>query len=402
MNTRRDFLRASSLVSLTPILPGIVGDTATATEARSDDKVLIVVQLQGGNDGINTVVPFGDDGYGRARRKLRIKTSELHRLNNHVGLHPNMRPAFELFNEGRLSIIQGVGYPNPNRSHFRSMRIWHTASEDESDHIGNGWLGSALDQQMLAGLSAHASTEADAVFVGTEQLPPALWGRRSSAISLSKAEDLQLSLRSPARVTPAGDDGSNAVEDFVRKQFVAATNAAESFAAMEKDVSSETNYPSGPLASQLKFVSKLIRSGNKARIYYTIHSGFDTHAEQRFTHSRLLGQFSAALKAFLDEMKTVALEDRVVVLAFSEFGRRVSENDSGGTDHGSSGPVFLAGQPVSGGLVGDTPDMSELVEGDLKTLIDFRRIYASILQDWLNVDPARVLPGNYQGLSLFG
>ena len=399
MNNRRDFLKTTSLVSLAPLLPSLITQTAQAATARTDDKVLVVIQLSGGNDGINTVVPYGDDGYARARKKLRLDTKELHKLNDHVGLHENMKAAFELFDDGRLSIIQGVGYPNPNRSHFRSMKIWQTAELDEAAHTGNGWLGRALDRQLI-NANTTATSNANAVFVGNDQVPAALWGRRSSAISLAKEDDLLLNSQFASSNVPAQSDSNN-IAQFVSRQMASAQQAARSFADQSADVSTETSYPNSALANQLKLVSKLLRSGNQARVFYTVQTGYDTHSQQRFTHSRLLGRLSAAMKAFLDDMKSAGLDDRVVVLAFSEFGRRVFENSSAGTDHGSAGPVFLAGTPVRGGLVGDTPDMSDLVDGDLKTSIDFRQIYASILSDWLDVPPKEVISADQESLDLF-
>ena len=399
MNTRRDFLKTTSLVSLAPLLPSVVAQTAHAATTASDEKVLVVIQLSGGNDGINTVVPYGDDGYARARKKLRQETKELHKLNDHVGLHRNMKPAKELFDDGRLSIVQGVGYPNPNRSHFRSMKIWQTARLDEADHTGNGWLGRALDRRLI-NANKMAKSNADAVFVGNGQVPAALWGRRSSSISLAKEDDLLLDSQFTSSMKPAPGDSTD-ITQFVSQQMVSAQQAARAFAEQGANVQTEASYPNSRLANQLKLVSKLLRSGNKARVFYTDHSGYDTHSQQQFTHSRLLGQLSGAMKAFLDDMKTAGLDDRVVVLAFSEFGRRVAENSSAGTDHGSAGPVFLAGTPVRGGLVGETPDMTDLLNGDLKSSIDFRQVYATILKDWLSIAPNEVMSNTHKPLDLF-
>lgn len=392
------------MVSFSPLLPSVFANTASISGASADEKVLVVIQLDGGNDGINTLVPYADDGYARARKKLFQKTSELHKLNDQVGLHRSMKAVFELFEDDRLAIVQGVGYPNPNRSHFSSMRIWHTASIDSEDHAGYGWLGTALDQG--AGNNEgqpKASTAQNAIFVGGQDTPVALWGRRSSAISLSRAEDLQLELSSmpPADPSPTTNRKLTDIEQFVRKQSVAAQSAAKAFAEQIQSSGSTSSYPDTLLANQLKFVSQLLRSGNTARVFYTIQSGYDTHANQEFAHARLLGEFSEALKAFLNDLKAAKLDDRVVVLAFSEFGRRAAENDSAGTDHGSSGPVFLAGSLVRGGLIGQTPDMSDLIDGDLKTLIDFRQVYATLLSKWMDVPSTKILRHDFEILRLF-
>lgn len=398
MQTRREFLKTTSLVSLTPTLPIAFAQSARAAAAKSDEKVLVVIQLSGGNDGINTVVPFGDDGYARARKKLRQETKDLHKLNGHVGLHSSMKAAFELFDDGRLSIVQGVGYPNPNRSHFRSMKIWQTAKLNEADHTGSGWLGSALDRQLMRA-GGVANSNANAIFVGDEQVPAALWGRRSSAISLATEDDLRLDASYETKAVD--EDFPSDIAQFVSRQMASAHAAARSFSAQEENIKTETSYPNNQLANQLRLVSKLLRSGSEARVFYTIQSGYDTHSQQQFTHSRLLSQLSGAMKAFLDDMKTVGLDDRVVVLAFSEFGRRVAENISAGTDHGSAGPVFLAGTPVQGGLVGETPDLTDLVNGDLQSSIDFRQVYATILKQWLDVAPGEVMNAGHKQLNLF-
>ena len=399
MPNRRSFLKTSSLVSLTPLLPAVFDKTARAAGTATDDTVLVVIQLDGGNDGINTVVPFADDGYGRARNKLRLKSDDLHKLDEHVGLHPSMEAFKELFDDGRLSIVQGVGYPNPNRSHFRSMKIWQTASLDSADHSGNGWLGTALDQRRAK--TASTGADADAVFIGKNEMPPALWGRRSSAITLAKAEDLQLELASQSKLDgPSVTDGSD-LDQFVHRQTSSAFQAATAFAEQNATTQSKVSYPNYKLAKNLQLVSAILRAGNPARVFYTVQDGYDTHAEQRFAHASLLREFSRSTKAFLDDLKSTGLDQRVVVLAFSEFGRRVAENNSAGTDHGTAGPVFLAGTPIQGGLVGTAPDMSDLVDGDVKSSIDFRRVYASILKDWLQVLPNNVLREHHEPLRLF-
>ncbi len=191
------------------------------------------------------------------------------------------------------------------------------------------------------------------------------------------------------------------IEQFVRKQSITARSAAKALAEQNQSHGSTARYPDTELATHLKFVSQLLQSGNTSRVFYTIQSGYDTHANQEYAHSRLLREFSEALKAFLNDLKVAKLDDRVVVLAFSEFGRRVTENDSAGTDHGSSGPVFLAGSPVRGGLIGDTPEMTDLINGDLKTLIDFRQIYATLLSQWLNIPSKKILRDDFETLRLF-
>lgn len=396
MPSRRDFLKTSSVISLSPVLPCVFSKTAAAAGVDPDARTLVVIQLDGGNDGLNTVVPYGDDEYARVRQKLRLETDKLHKLNDHEGLHPNMRAAKELFDDGRLAIVQGVGYPNPDRSHFRSMKIWQTARFNEADHDSYGWLGRALDKQVT---SAAGAQPPGAVYVGDQETPVALWGRRSRATALSRERDLRLLFDPVSRKEPTSANAS--LSDFVSQQTLSAIEASAAFQRHPDQAGkSDEGYPDTGLGSRLKLISRLLKSGSNARVYYTSQPGYDTHSTQLYVHSRLLREFSDALKAFLDDLHAAQLEDRVLVLAFSEFGRRVKENDSQGTDHGTAGPVFLAGAPVSGGLHGSAPDLSDLEAGDLKSQVDFRQIYTSVLSDWLAIEPRTVLDDAHEGLPL--
>jgi uncharacterized protein (DUF1501 family) len=394
------------LVSLSPIVPLAFSRLASAAPTEPDSKILVVIQLDGGNDGINTVVPYGDDEYGRNRDSLRLDAAKLHKLNDHVGLHSQMGPAKELFDDGRLTIVQGVGYPNPNRSHFESMRIWQTARFDEADHDSYGWLGRALDLREMHG--GTGGSQPGAIYAGRDDVPVALWGRRSEAMSLTGLGDMKLPF-APDELAPqvinlsTTSSNKSDLDLFVTRQVLSAYSTADQFQHQLKsrDGSSAVQYPATQLSSNLKLISQLIKSGSHARVYYAVQSGYDTHAAQLYTHSQLLREFSSALKAFLDDLQGARLEYRVVVLAFSEFGRRVKENVSQGTDHGAAGPVFLAGNKSAGGLVGTTPDLSDLERGDIKMTTDLREIYAAILEDWLGVDAASVLDGAFAKATIF-
>jgi len=225
MLNRRNFLKNSSLLSLAPALPCVFGNTANAATARSDDRVLIVIQLDGGNDGLNTVVPYGDDAYGKSRKELRIPTKDLLKLDDHLGLHPSMKGAKSLFDDGLLSIVQDVGYPNPDRSHFRSMKIWQTGHFDDQRHNDNGWLGRTLDHKTYTGKKS-------AIYVGQQETPVALWGRRSEAISLAREADLQLAL-SPSAVEKTSH-GKGDLQQFVTKQVLSAYDSAEDQVCLSK------------------------------------------------------------------------------------------------------------------------------------------------------------------------
>jgi uncharacterized protein (DUF1501 family) len=409
MFSRREFLRTSSrtstLVALAPTIPGFLAQTARAAGPVRDGRILVVVQLNGGNDGINTVVPFADEGYAKNRNVLRLPTNRLLRINREVALHPAMGDAARLLQSGRLAIVQGVGYPNPSRSHFKSMAIWHTAHvnlprTDRLDMPTNaslGWIGRALDE---GGRSAGGSPAAQ--FVGSESLPLALRSRRSVASAIMRPEDAVLTLRTGERTTPSMEGGrGDDLAAFVLRSTLDAYDTSERMARLLRTEDRGVSYPTNEFAGQLRLVARLIKSGGGTRIYYTSQGYYDTHYDQLQVHANLLGELSGALKAFLDDLAGARLADRVVVLCFSEFGRRVRENGSRGTDHGTAGPVFLAGPRVRAGLAGRTPSLLDLEDGDLRMGIDFRRVYATILEEWLGLPSNNVLGARFEQLPLF-
>jgi uncharacterized protein (DUF1501 family) len=395
MLSRRDFLKTSSLVSLAPTVPAFLARAARAAAPRPDDRVLVVVQLDGGNDGINTVVPFKDDGYAKHRQALRLPKDRLIRLNDDLGLHPSLGGFGKLFDAGRLAIVQGVGYPNPNRSHFRSMAIWHTARLDQEGHAGPGWLGRALDSTARPAGGRPAS-----LFVGTESAPAALRGRRVGASALSRLEDFLLTLDDPRPAFAAPGEGDD-VAAFVRRSVLDAYATAGRMSEVARAGGGGLRNPPTALAERLGLIARLLEAGSGARIFYTLQAGYDTHGGQLPIHASLLAELSGALEAFFAELAAARLADRVAVLAFSEFGRRVEENASVGTDHGTAGPVFLAGPGAKGGLVGKTPSLLDLEEGDLKMGVDFRRVYAAVLEDWLRLPARAALGGAFEKLPLF-
>jgi len=395
MLNRRSLLRQSAFVSLSPLIPRFVAQSASAAAPDRDGRILVVVQMDGGNDGINTVVPVGDALYAKYRRELRIASNRVRRLGDSggfaVGLHPAMRGMADLFEDGRLAIVQGVGYPNPDRSHFESMATWQTARLGRDETGDPGWLGRALD------VAPRSEGGPAAIHVGAESPPRALVTRRASTTSFADAADLSLALAAPPSPPATGTD----LAAFVERTLTSAYAAAASLDAATKSRDVLARYPDTPLARRLDLVARSIKAGFSTRVYYTIQAGYDTHSVQLPAHARLLDEFSGAVAAFLDDLKAAQLADRVVVMAFSEFGRRPEENGSIGTDHGTAGPVFLAGPSVRGGLHGQTPRLDSLVDGDLPWSVDFRQVYASILDGWLGVAADGVLGGNFAGLLLF-
>ena len=397
MLNRREFLHNSALISVAPWVPAFLTRTLQAQSSSKDDRILVVIQLDGGNDGLNTVIPFSDELYAKYRRELRIAEKDVQKLNDSVGLHPGMKDAAQLFHNGQLSIVQGVGYPNPNRSHFESMSIWHRARTTVDDRADNGWLGLAMDTTL-----SKQRTTADSIYVGDESIPAALKGRRANAMSLEKEADLVL-VNQPGSVAKHPHDGVAAGADlaqFVIRVQDRSFRAAEELSKSEAKQTAAGTYPATELASKLKLISRLIKLNVGTRVYYASQGGYDTHTAQAFPHRLLLNEFSGAIHAFLSDMSESKLSDRVAIVAFSEFGRRVQENGSSGTDHGAAGPMFVAGESVRGGLIGDHPSLSDLDAGDLKMSFDFRSVYATLLKNWLRIDATPVLGDEFPTMEI--
>jgi uncharacterized protein (DUF1501 family) len=397
MLTRRDFLRHSSLAAFAPAVPLFVARTAKAAGTQRDSRVLVVVQLDGGNDGINTVVPHADEGYAKHRKQLRLVKNNLVKINDSLGLHPAMQEAGKLLEAGKLCIVQGVGYPNPSRSHFESMAVWQTARRDTKEHAGPGWLGRAMDASKVVAGGAPSM-----VLVGGGQLPVALRSRRSVASSLTRPEDFLLAPEARGAV-PAADEAKDDLTAFVQRMAIEAGATAERMKGIAARKDSGPAYPDTELAQHLRLVARLIKAEAGTRVFYTRQGGYDTHSAQFGTHFQLLSALSGGLKAFIDDLTAAKLADRVVVLVFSEFGRTVKENGSAGTDHGTAGVVLLAGAGLRGPLAGSTPSLTELdpKHGDLKVGVDFRRVYATVLEDWLCLPAQEVVGKGRERLDLF-
>lgn len=407
LTNRRSFLKsslaASSLVSMgAATVPAFLGRTARAAADISGERILVVVQLIGGNDGLNTVVPHGMDGYARGRRQLRLPTGQLQTINKDTGLHPGMGGLAKLHENGRLAIVQGVGYPNPDRSHFRSMEIWETARVDNKpDSLETGWLGRLLD----AG-TADSDGDLPAIHVGPKRLPLAMKAKRSEAPSLESLEQFRLKLQGNTTreelgaVARAAHD-NNALLAFVRRSALAAYDSSARLESIADAKPGAVTYPATGLGNRLGLISRIIKSGFKTRVYYTSLDGFDTHANQLGTHAALLTELSDAVAAFHNDLGDAGLGDRVAVLMFSEFGRRVAENASAGTDHGAGAPVFVTGPLAQAGLIGTHPSFDDLDDGDLKHHTDFRSLYASLLQEWLGIAASPIVGDGFAPLGLF-
>jgi len=434
--TRREFLSSMAVVSTAVTVPTFIqrsamafGDPAARGLASRpgfpDDRILVVVELAGGNDGLNTVIPFGFDEYYRARPNLAVPAAEVNVLDQRagIGLHPAMNPVMEMVEQGQASIIQGVGYPNPNRSHFASMDIWHTA--DPRGGQGLGWIGRAMDHA----IGASGASGTDCICLGREA-PLAAQAQHIKPISFESAElfrwtgaqeDESLAqaydhINRAGVLEEAAAQQSNTPPRarLYRGQLVRTTpEAVESQSAflmrtaLDAQLASDrirqavargtvTRFANGPLANQLRMVASMIRAELPTNVYYTVLGGFDTHASQAYRHQQLLTQFATGMDAFYKELREIKQDHRVLTVAFSEFGRRVDQNGSNGTDHGAAGPMFLFGPMVRPGLLGDHPSMSNLLAGDLAYTVDFRSIYAGILEGWFKTDSAKVLGGSFK------
>lgn len=402
MNTsRRRFLQStlgtSALLSVGLHVPAFLARTAHAARSGSGERVLVVVELSGGNDGLNTVVPYGDELYAKYRSVLRIGAEQVHKIQDGLGLHPSMDGLARLLEENRLAIVQGVGYPNPDRSHFRSMDIWHTARPEAVD-TRDGWLGRALDA-----VPAEKRQGVAGIHLGPSPLPLALVSQRTSVPSLESLERFRLQSAGGALATAALAELAKAPRpeesellDFIRRSTLNAYASSEQVQQAIGAGTSGAEYPAFTLAERLKTIAQLIDAGLDTRIYYVALDGFDTHANQLEAHAGLLREFSASVEAFVHDLAVRGHAERVLVLAFSEFGRRVAENASAGTDHGTAAPVFLAGGAVRAGLIGEHPSLADLdQEGDIKFHTDFRQVYAEILDRWLGCNSQAVLGGAF-------
>jgi uncharacterized protein (DUF1501 family) len=414
MFNRRDFLSrtlgGTSLLAVGPLVPEFLANTARAAEndknAKDKDTILVVIELAGGNDGLNTVAPYGDDLYQKARPTLAFRRNEVLRLDDYHGLHPRMNDLKQLYDKKQLAVVQGVGYPNPDRSHFESMDIWQLADPKRAQT--NGWLARTIPGMTLneAGVPG--------MFIGQDRLPVAMQGADGGVISLADRESFHLKLTGNEKPRKklledlnSDDDGSD-LAAFVRKRQLQTYTSLKKIEEALKDISPNNNQPpragrGGPgdlttLNGKLILIGSLIQKGLGTRIYYASIGGFDTHSGQADQHAELLGELSSAIGQFFTAVGPES--PRVVVMTYSEFGRRVKENGSRGTDHGAAACMFVAGPKVTGGIVGKHPSLSDLGDGDLKYHTDFRSVYATLLDNWLGVDSRGVLHDKFDHLPL--
>lgn len=403
--TRRELLAKGTMIAVglsTPRWLAAVahGDLIRAAGGRKvdPDNILVVCQLSGGNDGLNTVVPFADPLYAKARPTLALKGDEVLHLNDTMGLHPTMGGLATLFKEGKVAIVQNVGYPNPNRSHFKSMDIWQSASPDAK--LPFGWIGRSMDER----LAQQMYNPVACVGLSTER-PLALQAKDASIPCFASLADIK-SLVGNAdaekllRQIQGRDAEQGSAIRTIQDANRAALDAMNLLNAKLDSAKPKQTYGENGFGRGFAQISQLLMASPQTRVVYFSHGGFDTHSRQKDAHAKLMQEFSDAVLAFQREMEAAGLDKKVTLLVFSEFGRRVEENGSLGTDHGEAAPMFLIGSRVKGGFHGPNPDLANLSRGDVPWKTDFRSVYATTLENWLGNDAGLVLGSEFPTLDL--
>ncbi|MCW3462892.1 DUF1501 domain-containing protein [Chitinophaga nivalis] len=394
---RRRFLQVGSLAATSVMLPRFLKAMEKEALVPPGNKVLVVIQLSGGNDGLNTVIPYRNDIYYRSRPSLGIEREAALSLNDELGIHPALKGLKGLYDEGALGILNNVGYPNPDRSHFRAMDIWHTASE-ASEYRSDGWIGRYLDAQCRGCDKPTQALEID------DTLSLALKGVHTNGLAMTD----------PARLFSTSNDryfndllqqhatagsATDHAADYLYKVMGDTMASAAYIRQQYKVRPSGASYPNTDLGKHLRIIASLIASDINTKVYYVSHGSFDTHTNQQDQQQRLFQQLGDAMTVFTDDLKQQQRFEDVLIMTFSEFGRRVSQNASGGTDHGTANNVFLMGGGLKKpGLINEGPDLSDLREGDLQYKVDFKSVYATVLNKWLGADDHTILGQRYDML----
>jgi len=434
LKTRREFLRTGLLGgSLCWTLPAFLSRTMESLHAQADGaliqgvtgrdgNILVVLQLAGGNDGLNTVIPMGNDEYRKARPTLGLTDASILRIDPQTGLHPSLSGLASAYQDGHLAIVQGVGYPNPNRSHFRSTEIWATAVDSDQSST-TGWIGRYFD-------NACSGCDASVGIAMASQLPQAFTASNPKGVlyqggatkkKSSKKKGATPSDADGSMMTMEDDDageaggsigmlngpgnlGKMSALDFLERTEMDAKVSQQEIAKASAKAKNSVPYPGSRLGQNFAMISRLIAGGMPTRIYYLSLGGFDTHTQQAGAHERLLKDMGDSVSAFLADVKAQGNLERVTLMTFSEFGRRVKENASGGTDHGAAAPLFLAGGGVKAGLLGQMPSLApkDLFDGDVKYNTDFRSVYATVLEKHLGVKSEPILKKPFPLIHAYG
>jgi uncharacterized protein (DUF1501 family) len=437
IQTRRIFLqRGLAMLAVAPTVPSFLDRTmmALANPFNSpnvqqpngkDGKILVVVQLSGGNDGLNTVIPYGDDRYHSARPVLAHDANSVLKINDYIGLHPNLTAFKGLYDQGQMAVVQGVGYPNPNRSHFRSMDIWQSG-DPETEVCTTGWIGRYFDN------ACQGADPKVGISIG-ETSPLAMKGDKVNPLSFEnpgnyryngydKSRYMELNQKAsapqvmPDMVAPAAPVSHALVRPAAKKVEAITAQSQLDFlsrTAMDAQVSSDQilritanhdgpqPYPQNEFGNGLRTIAAMIAGGLTTRVYYVSLGGFDTHANEKARHDKLMTDLSQGVGAFWADLKNQNNADRVLMMTFSEFGRRVETNASGGTDHGAAAPMFLFSPSLKPGLYANHPSLTDLDQGDLKYAVDFRNVYATVLQNWMDTPSKPILGEQFKTINMF-
>jgi uncharacterized protein (DUF1501 family) len=391
---RREFLQIGSLATAALMMPKFLQAFSKKALPLPGNKVVVVIQFSGGNDGLNTVIPVRNDIYYNARPTLGITKDNALLLTDEVGLHPALTALRDLYNDGSVGILNGVGYPNPDRSHFRSMDIWQTAANSD-EYITTGWIGRYLDAQCNGCDKPTAALEIDDI------LSLALKGANNNGIAFKDPGRLfTTSNESYFKDINAAHTHSEETADYLYKTMSETLSSADYIFQQSKLRATTAIYPDTQFGKDMKTISSLIQSDINTKVYYVSIGSFDTHVNQDAQQKKLFTEFSDAIKVFTDDLKINNRFNDTLLFTFSEFGRRVAQNASGGTDHGTANNVFLIGGGLKQkGLINPLTDLSDLDEGDLKYKIDFKSVYATVLAKWLNADDTSILGKQYEYLN---
>lgn len=389
---RKDFIHLSAFATTAMMVPQFL--RASAPFIANNGKKLVIVQLSGGNDGLNTIVPYKNDIYYKSRPTLALKDDKLIKLNDELAMNDAMAGMKDLFDEAMLTIINNVGYPNPDRSHFRSMDIWHTAS-DSNEYITTGWVGRYLDATCSGCSKPYTAIEID------DSLSLALKGQNINGLALHDVNLFYKMMKDAEPFNKPGFTSDNENMNYLYKTLAETSSSADYLYQKSNIYHSNAAYANNGFAKDLKTISELIISGVDTSVFYTSLGGFDTHVNQHTAQSIHLKELSEGLNVFVNDLKANSRLGDVTIFVFSEFGRRVSQNASGGTDHGTANNVFVIGSGLKKpGIFNETPDLTQLDNGDLIHRIDFRQVYATLLNKCLGADDVAILGKRFEQLEL--
>jgi uncharacterized protein (DUF1501 family) len=377
----------------TMLVPNFIKAFESSVPGDKNEKILVVIQLSGGNDGLNTVVPYTNDLYYQYRPKLAVQKDLVLKATDDMGFHPALAKLKELYDQGYLCVLNNVGYPNPDRSHFRSMDIWHTASNSD-EYLSTGWIGRYLDSSCQPCNIAHQAIEID------DSLSLALKGESIKGMAVKHPKKVFDTLNHPFMKNIQERNELKGMEDptlhYLYKTMAETVSSAEYIYQKSRVYSTSLTYPTNEFGNHLKTIAQLINAGVTTKVYYVSLAGFDTHVRQQQQHEKLLSMYAEGVATFIKDLEMNNRFKDVMIMTFSEFGRRVAENASAGTDHGTANNVFLMGKAIrQKGIINDTPDLSQLDEGDLIHQVDFRSIYATLLHQWLEAPHKKILNSSF-------